>query len=135
MPRKSALCCSLVNVNLVIELDLFSSVLLAAATDSSSLSLHVNGSSFCVDVEAFWSSFFKNPHTGVFSTCLYSILMLLSLCMTLQSWLSHIRENDLMHNLHFALMLFEGSGNSQSLYSTLSIHSLLNLIAMMSLNC
>ena len=48
-----ALCCSLVNVNLVIELDLFSSVLLAAATDSSSLSLHANGSSFCVDVEAF----------------------------------------------------------------------------------
>ena len=38
-----------------------------------------------------------------------------------------------MHNLHFALVLFEGSGNSQSLYSTLSIHSLLNLIAMMSL--
>ena len=62
----SALCCSLVNVNLVIELDLFSSVLLAAATDSSSFYLHANGSSFCVDVEAFWSSFFKNPHTDVF---------------------------------------------------------------------
>ena len=45
------------------------------------------------------------------------------------------RENDLMHNLHFALVLFEGSGNSQSSYSTLSIHSLLNLIAIMSLNC
>ena len=67
MPRKiSALCCSLVNVNLVNELDLFSSVLLAAAADSSALSLHANGSSFCVDVEAFWSSFFKNPHTDVF---------------------------------------------------------------------
>ena len=86
----SALCCSLVNVNL------------------------------------------ESPHWCIFSTCLYASFPVYDFragCPILD------RENDLMHNLHFALVLFEGSGNSQSLYSTLSIPSLLNLIAMMSLNC